>query len=206
MRGLFVTFEGGEGAGKTTLVKQLTLLLQQRGLPVLSTRAPGGTEVGKLIRELLLHSKNYAITERCELYLFLADRAQHVKEVIRPALEKGMIVLCDRFNDSTIAYQGHARSLTEEKVAAECDFACEGLKPGCTFYLDISPSLGMQRVKKSGVRDRIEGESMEFHEEIRAAFLRIARREPERVFVLDAALPIQEVQKQAWEKLKLLLP
>lgn len=204
-KGLFVTFEGGDGAGKTTLVQSLARNLEKRELPILLTRAPGGTELGKHIRELLLHGKEYAIAKRAELFLFLADRAQHVEQFIRPALEDGKIVLCDRFNDSTIAYQGHARGLTEKKVADECAFACDGLQPDCTFYLDIAPQDGMQRVQKGGARDRIEAESLEFHEKIRAAFLRIAEKEPERVHVLDASRSPKEVESQALEKLDALL-
>lgn len=204
-KGLFVTFEGGDGAGKTTLVRSLTQILEQRGLPVLTTRAPGGTELGERIRDLLLHSKDFCITKRAEFYLFLADRAQHVEQIIRPALEDGRIVLCDRFNDSTIAYQGHARGLSEEKVAAECAFACGGVQPDCTFYLDIPPHIGMQRVQKGGKQDRIEAEAPAFHEEIRRAFLRIANREPQRVHLLDATRPPQEVQTLALEKLDALL-
>jgi dTMP kinase len=126
-RGVFVTFEGGDGAGKTTLVQALARSLAQKGMQTLSTRAPGGTALGERVRELLLHGQEFSIAKRAELYLFLADRAQHVEQVIRPALEEGKIVLCDRFNDSTIAYQGHARGLTEEKVEAECAFACDHL-------------------------------------------------------------------------------
>ncbi len=203
--GLFVTFEGGDGAGKTTLVHGIARILEHRGLPILMTRAPGGTELGQRVRDLLLHGKEYAIAKRAEFYLFLADRAQHVQQLIRPALDEGRIVLCDRFNDSTIAYQGHARGLTEEKVAEECAFACEGLQPDCTFYLDISPKVGMRRIKKVGIRDRIEAESLDFHEKIRNAFLRIAERDKKRVHVLDATRSIKEVEQQALETLDALL-
>lgn len=203
--GFFVTFEGGDGAGKTTLVGNLARRLKEKGLPVVLTRAPGGTDLGQKIRDLLLHGKDYAIAKRAELFLFLADRAQHVEQLIRPALEDGKIVLCDRFNDSTIAYQGHARGLSEDIVAKQCALACDGVQPDCTFYLDIAPQIGLERVQKGGAKDRIEAESLEFHEKIRSAFLRIAKREPERVFILDASLPLKEVERQAWEKLDALL-
>ncbi len=204
-RGLFVTFEGGDGAGKTTLVKGLTHHLEERGLNVLATRAPGGTPLGQRIRELLLHGQDLQIAKRAEFYLFLADRAQHVEQIILPALEEGRIVLCDRFNDSTIAYQGHARGLSEEQVAAACAFACGDLQPDCTFYLDLPPQIGMERVKKERKGDRIEAETLEFHEKIRASFLRIAKREPQRVTILDASRTPGEVEQHALEKLDALL-
>lgn len=204
-RGLFITFEGGDGAGKTTLVQGLSRILQEKELSFVSTRAPGGTALGKQIRDLLLHGKEYHIAKRAEFYLFLADRAQHVAEIIRPALEAGQVVLCDRFNDSTIAYQGYGRGLSEEKVAAECAFACEDLQPDCTFYLDIAPKVSMQRAQNKGIHDRIEEEALEFHENIRAAFLRIAKQQPKRVRVLDATRSPEELQQQAWEQIDALL-
>ncbi len=204
-RGLFVTFEGGEGAGKTTLVKAISRHLEQRGLPVLLTRAPGGTPLGHTIRDLLLHGQDLEITPQAELYLFLADRAQHVIKMILPALEEGQIVLCDRFNDSTIAYQGCGRGLSEESVAAACLAACQGLQPDCTFYLDLPCKMGMERVKKERSGDRIEEEGLSFHEKIREAFLRIANGNPQRVIVLDASRPAEYVEQQALEKLDALL-
>lgn len=204
-RGWFVTFEGGDGAGKTTLVKSLAHILQERGQSFITTRAPGGTPLGQHIRELLLHGQETSLAKRAEFYLFLADRAQHVEQVIRPALEDGCVVLCDRFNDSTVAYQGYARGLSEEKVAAECAFACNGIQPDCTFYLDIAPEVSRERARKKGRHDRIESESLAFHEAIRASFLHIAKREPQRVIVLNAACSPEEVQQQALEKLDALL-
>jgi len=202
-RGIFITFEGGDGAGKTTLVRSLSHTLEKRGLPIVTTRAPGGTPLGERIRELLLHGKDLEIAKRAEFYLFMADRAQHVVQFIEPALNEGKIVLCDRFNDSTIAYQGHARGISETKVIEECTFACHGIQPDCTFYLDIPPKEALKRAK--GGMDRIESESLAFHEMIREAFLRIAKREPERVHILDATKPPQDVERQAMETLDALL-
>ena len=185
-QGLLITFEGGDGAGKSTLMKGLYRLLEERGESVIQTRAPGGTHLGEKIRSLLLESKT-PLSDRSELFLFLADRAQHMQEVISPALSSGKIVLCDRFNDSTIAYQGVARGLDADKVNALCLFATDGKIPDLTFYLDIAPEIGIARsLHKTGEKDRIESESLDFHEKIRQAFLHIAKQDPKRVRVLDA--------------------
>lgn len=205
-RGIFITFEGGDGAGKTTLIDQLYLDLQTRKLPVLKTRAPGGTEVGKQIRNLLLHTEKNTLDQRCELFLFLADRAQHVEEVILPALAKGIIVLCDRYNDSTIAYQGGARGFSSEWVNNLCSFACQDLKPHLTLYLDLDPAIGAQRAKKAGLqKDRIESEELPFHQKIRDAFREISKQDPHRFQILDASNPAQDVFHLAKEKIDALI-
>jgi dTMP kinase len=196
-QGFLVTFEGGDGAGKSTLMKGLYRLLEERGESVIQTRAPGGTHLGEKIRSLLLESKT-PLSDRCELFLFLADRAEHMQEVIFPALSEGKIVLCDRFNDSTIAYQGIARCLDGDKVKALCLFATNGKTPDLTFYLDISPKVGIARsLNKTGEKDRIESESLDFHEKIRQAFLHIAGQDPKRVRVLDATQSPETLLKQA---------
>lgn len=199
MKGLFVTFEGGEGAGKSTLLKNLYEHLVKRGESLIQTRAPGGTDLGDKIRSLLLHEQG-VVDKKAELFLFLADRAQHVQEVIIPALAEGKIVLCDRFNDSTVAYQGAARGLDPMQVTAYCDFATEGLNPNLTFYLDIDPALGLQRsIRKLGTMDRIESETLSFHEKLRAAFHAIASANPSRIRMLDGALPPETLLHQAIE-------
>jgi len=204
--GVFITFEGGDGVGKTTLIDQLYLYLEKRNIPVLKTRAPGGTEVGQEIRKLVLHTEKSTLDKRCELLLFLADRAQHVERVILPELEKGALVLCDRFNDSTVAYQGGARGFSSELVKHLCAFACQDLKPQLTFYLDLDPVVGFQRAKKAGLKkDRIESEDIAFHQKIREAFLEIAKEEPQRLCVLDASKPAQEVFLLAKEKIDALI-
>lgn len=170
--------------------------LVSQGKAVLKTRAPGGTAIGEEIRKLLLHQST-PLDARCELFLFLADRAEHVKEIIRPALEKDQIVLCDRFNDSTVAYQGAARGLEEEKVRSLCLLATGGLEPGLTFYLDLDPKIGFQRVKQSKqTHDRIESEEIGFHQKIRKAFHRIASQEPKRMVIIDASKSPGEVFKE----------
>lgn len=196
-QGFLVTFEGGDGAGKSTLIQGLYHLLEARGEDVLQTRAPGGTVVGEKIRSLLLQTE-YPLSDRCELFLFLADRAQHMQEIIFPALEQGKIVLCDRFHDSTVAYQGVARGLSKDLVSSFCLFASQNKQPDLTFYLDLSPKIGLERtVKKNGEKDRIESESIVFHERIRDSFLAIAQKEPHRVRILDATLSQEELLQQS---------
>ena len=192
---LFISFEGGEGSGKTTLIEKVYAALQGRSLAVLKTRAPGGTKLGESVRNLVLHSKELNLDARCELLLFLADRAQHVVEVIVPALKNNTIVLCDRFNDSSIAYQGGARGLDMNLVWNLCDFACHHVHPNLTLYLDIDPKLGLERVQAA--KDKIESETLQFHEEIRVTYYQIAKKEPQRVRLLDASRTSEDVFQQA---------
>jgi dTMP kinase len=190
---LFITFEGGEGAGKTTLIEAVYAKFHNKHKDVLLTRAPGGTKTGTLIRDCLLHQDK--ISPRCELFLFLADRAQHVEQVIRPALAKKTVVLCDRFNDSTLAYQGGARGFDPTFIQHLCQFATQGLNPDLTLYLDIDPKIGLERVKRS--KDRIEQEEIAFHQKIRATYLEIAKKEPKRFHILNAAQSPDNVFAQA---------
>lgn len=190
---LFITFEGGEGAGKTTLIEGIFRHLTSLGYAVIKTREPGGTKIGEKIRSLLLEVQEEKISPLAELSLFLAARAQHIEEVILPALQAGKIVLCDRFNDSSVAYQGMARNLGKEEVARTCGFISQGLKPDLTFYLDIEPSLGLSRVQRTRVQDRIEQEGLSFHAKIRKAYLDLSREHPERIHLLDASLPKERV-------------
>lgn len=199
MKGKFITFEGGDGAGKTTLIESVYSTLLSKEKRVIKTREPGGSPVGAGIRQLLLHSES-PLTKRCELFLFLADRAEHVDKVILPALEKGETVLCDRFNDSTLAYQAGARGLNEEQVRALCTIACNGLEPNLTLYLDLDPRIAFERVKKMGkAKDQIEAEGFAFHDKIRAAFHQIAKREPRRFIIIDANQPPDSVLMKALE-------
>ncbi len=196
-KGLLITFEGGEGAGKTTLIDSLFRNLTASGHVVLKTREPGGTKIGEQIRSLLLETREEKVSPFAELSLFLASRAQHIREVILPALDAGKIVLCDRFNDSSIAYQGIARGLGKEGVAQACLFFSEGLVPHLTFYLDIDPALGMSRVQRSRAQDRIEQEGLVFHTKIRNAYLELALDAPQRIKILDASLPKERVYQEA---------
>ncbi|MBP7073901.1 MAG: dTMP kinase [Rhabdochlamydiaceae bacterium] len=198
---MFISFEGGEGAGKSTLIHKVYEYLLAEKKPVLLTRAPGGTMTGELIRHLLLHHNEQDVSSRTELFLFLADRAQHVQEVILPALAQKKIILCDRFNDSTVAYQGGARGFDPDWVRTLCHFATQNLEPTITLYLDIDPHEGLQRVKRS--KDRIEQEDITFHQKIRTAYLSIAKKEPKRFHVLDGSKQPQDVFEDA---LRLLRP
>lgn len=201
-KGVLITFEGGEGAGKTTLIKKLYAHLLSCGSPVIKTRAPGGTAIGQAIRSLLLDHSDQALSKRAELLLFLADRAQHVDELIIPALKNKQIVLCDRFNDSTLAYQSGARGFEEAWVRKLCTFACNQVTPDLTLYLDLDPKIGFARVKKAGMaKDRIESETLKFHQNIRKAFHKIAKKEPKRFLILDASQSPADVFNQALEKI-----
>ncbi len=201
-KGFFITFEGGEGAGKTTLIEQIARQLTEDGHSVLKTREPGGTELGEHIRILLLQHER-PISPYAELSLFLASRAQHILEVIGPALEKGKIVLCDRFNDSSIAYQGAARGLGMEQVSAFCEFISQGVEPKLTLYLDLDPRIGLARAAKERKQDRIEAEEILFHEKIREAYLAIHKKDPKRFLRLDADLPPSQVYEEAMKRIKM---
>lgn len=188
---LFVVFEGGDGAGKTTQVGSLVRHLQQRGLDPLVTRQPGGTATGAAIRDIVLAAPGGApIAPRAEFLLFAADKAQHVDEVIRPALAAGRIVVCDRYTDSSLAYQGTGRSLDPESLAVLLGWATSGLVPDLTVVLDVDPTAAVTR--KRG-KDRIEDEGIDFHRRVRQHFLDLAEQAPERYLVLDARRPIADI-------------
>lgn len=201
---LFITFEGGEGAGKTTLISRLRNFFEERGSEVLSTREPGGTLLGEKLRDIVLNGgTDLTLTPKAELLLFLAARASHVDQLIRPALQQNKIVLCDRFSDSTVAYQGYARSIGIEETEALCSFATSHLEPDLTFYLDLNPEEGFGRMKKaSRTQDRMESEALSFHQKVREGFLELAKRHPERIKRLDASLSPEEVYVQALKHLE----
>lgn len=195
-RGWFFSFEGGEGAGKSTLIASLAKVCKERGYETLVTREPGGTSRGEAIRKLLLQKElpgEAPLSPYAELALFLASRAQHVAEVIRPALNRGAIVLCDRFNDSSVVYQGVARGLGKEAVAHVAHFLSEGLEPDLTFYLDLDPKIGLKRAEQRQAADRIEAEKETFHEKVRQGYLDLIKEHPERLFLLDASMEKEEV-------------
>ncbi len=197
-KGLLITFEGGEGAGKSTLIQKVYDFLSERYANVVRTRAPGGTKLGVHIRDLLLNKEEIALEQKTELFLFLADRAQHVKEVLKPALEKNNLILCDRFHDSTIAYQGGARGFGEKFVEELCLFASGNLQSDLTIYLDIDPIFGLERVKRNrSVEDRMEAEHLDFHRKIRESFQKIAITDPKRFRMIDARESIESVFQQA---------
>lgn len=209
-RSLFITLEGGEGAGKSTLLKALERDLLSKGRQVVTTREPGGSLLGEKIRLWLLgHDVQFLIHQKAELLLFLAARAEHLEEVIKPSLAAGKIVICDRFNDSTVAYQGVARGLGLEKVQHLCDLICEGIVPDLTFFLDVDPNVGLKRALDShkenanaGEFDRIESEKLEFHKRVREGMLELAKRYPERIFVIDASQSPEAVFQAAVRRLE----
>lgn len=191
-RPLLITFEGGEGVGKSTVIDRLH---GELGIPTLKTREPGGTKLGEKVRDIVLHGGKVAL--RSELLLFLASRAQHVEEVIIPALEAGKTVLCDRFHDSSVAYQGIARGLGAEEVEKLSLYATGGLKPDLTLLFDLDPKIGLQRRGKIASFDRIEQEALSFHTKIREAFLSLQKKEPGRIRIIDASQSKEAVYKQA---------
>lgn len=190
---LFITLEGGEGAGKTTQIVHLAGYLAGRGIKSILTREPGGTAIGKRIRSVLLDPEHAGIAPETELLLYMADRAEHVRTVIRPALDAGTSVLCDRFFDATIVYQGAARGLTAEWVERLHGLVFAGLKPDLTLLLDLSPEAGLARARRQLERggrvrgeSRFEAEALAFHQRVRMGYLALADREPERFRVIDA--------------------
>jgi len=199
VRGKFITFEGPDGSGKSTQVEMLHSYLAKKGYDCLLTREPGGTRVGQLIRGIVLEPSYRDIADRAELFLILADRAQHTAEVILPALGAGKIVLCERYNDSTIAYQGYGRGLDLEETRRMCSYASFGLQPDLTFLLDVDVAAGLRRRKgkrtvprgEKGM-DRIEAAGVRFHNRVRAGYLDLSKEEPHRIMVLSSSKGIQE--------------
>lgn len=193
MAGLFITFEGGDGSGKSTQALMLTQWLTGEGHTVVRTREPGGTEVGIEIRELVLHHRG-EIDPRAEALLYAADRAQHIATLVRPALERGEIVIQDRYFDSSVAYQGAGRVLDAAEIRNLSLWASESLIPDVTILLDLDETVARARLDAAAKRfDRLENEKAEFHSRVRRGFLDLAAAEPERFLVLDAALPADEL-------------
>jgi dTMP kinase len=190
-RGLFVAFEGGDGAGKSTQARVLGEWLEQRGYAVRHTREPGGTALGREIRELLLHGEDGSVSPRAEALLFAADRAHHVATLVRPALERGEVVLTDRYLDSSVAYQGAARDLGHEEIRQLSLWAVDGLVPDLTVLLDVPAGVGRER--RGTVHDRLERETDDFHDRVRQGFLDLAARDPARYAVLDATGGVQDL-------------
>ena len=193
-RGRFITLEGGEGVGKSTNLEFLEQTLRQKGLPVVVTREPGGTSIAERIRSLLIDKDQGPLALESELLLVFAARADHLKQVICPALEQGSWVLCDRFTDATYAYQGGGRGMNPAHIEYLELWIQQGLQPDLTLLFDAPVNLGMSRVVQRGERDRFEVEQMDFFERIRQAYLDRARRNPGRIRVIDAGRPIEEVK------------
>ena len=203
-RGRFITFEGGEGCGKSTQVRRLTEALERNGIAVVLTREPGGTWLSEEIRRLIKDQATDAPCDRSELLLFLAARAQLVRNVIRPALESGKWVVSDRFSDSTLAYQGYGRGLPLDFLREANEFACDGLKPDLTLLLDVTPETARARMRQreeltNTMADRIEKAGEEFHARLREGFAALAKAEPERIVAIDANGTQDEVWEDVWK-------
>lgn len=206
MDGVFIVFEGGDGAGKTTQSGLLVEWLIRRGKRVTQTREPGGTPLGTALRELLLHTDGQ-IDPRAEALLYAADRAQHVAEVVRPALERGDFVVQDRYIDSSLAYQGAGRVLNTEDVQCISEWASENLKPDLTILLDVAPGTAVARRSSSEkVADRLERESDAFHSDVRQGFLRLAHGRPDAYLVIDATEPPERIHAEVIARVREILP
>ena len=199
-KGTFITFEGGEGSGKSTHIERLVARLRKGGHIVVLAREPGGTDVGEQIRHVLQYSKqSTAMKPETELLLFCASRAQLVREIIEPSLGQGHIVICDRYFDSTTVYQGVGRKIDPANVARINSFAIGTCIPDLTLVIDLDPRIGMERVRGRELFDRMENQSLEFYERVRRGYLDLAKREPKRVRVIDGSQSIETVERQIWE-------
>ena len=194
MRGLFITLEGGDGAGKSTQIRNIESFFDQKGLVVVHTREPGGTSISEKLRDILLDSENTEMEDVTEMLIYAAARAQHVREFVMPALEKGQIVICDRFVDSSIAYQAFGRGLGD-MVGVVNDYATAGLAPDITFWMDIDPKAGKERVSKMGDFDRLESEELDFHYSVYGGYKALAEICPERIKRIDASKSVDEISE-----------
>ena len=205
MTGLFITFEGGEGCGKSTQIAALKARLEAMGKTVVQTREPGGTALGESVRSLLQHDDaGQGMSPEAELLLFAASRAQHVRELIAPAIAEGQIVLCDRFLDSTTVYQGVARAIDSKKVDTINQFAIGDTNPDLTILIDLPPEIGLARVhaRSDGRLDRMEKEAIEFFQAVRQGYLDLAKSEPKRFLILDGSQNVEELETQIWQKVE----
>jgi dTMP kinase len=202
--GLFLTFEGGDGSGKSTQSALLAEWLEQQGQTVMLTREPGGTELGDEIRDIVLHRRGH-IAPRAEALLYAADRAHHIATKVRPALERGDIVLQDRYLDSSVAYQGAGRVLDPDEVRKLSLWAAEDLLPDLTILLDLDESIGRDRLKVRTKYDRLEDEEQDFHARVRAEYLELAKAEPDRFLVLNATDSVESLASSIRDRVRVLL-
>ncbi|HPR34269.1 MAG TPA: dTMP kinase [Anaerolineaceae bacterium] len=196
---MFITLEGPEGSGKSTQIKRLAKRLEAMGYPVITTREPGGTPISDQIRHVLVRMENKELHPRTEILLFLAARAQLVEQLIKPALQDGKIILCDRYGDSTLAYQGYGHGLDLEKLRQMLDFATDHLKPDLTILLDLDVKTGLMRKKAEDEWNRLDAYEVLFHERVRQGYLQLAREEPERWRIVDASQGIDAVQEDLFQ-------
>jgi dTMP kinase len=206
MSGLFVTFEGIDGCGKSTQVAEAHRRCKELGIRCLVTREPGGTGIGESIRRLLLSPDNREMCDPCEALLYCAARAQHCRESIAPALARGEVVLCDRFQEATFAYQGFGRGIALEQLSQINSFASAGVRPSLTFVFDIDVDTSIARLKKTGKNpDRLEASGRDFYEKVRQGYLLLASREPDRIIVLPGIAPVEQLAQTVFEKIENLL-
>ncbi|HLF19360.1 MAG TPA: dTMP kinase [Bacteroidota bacterium] len=199
---MFITFEGLDFSGKSTQVRLLSERLSQENFNVLVLREPGGTEIGEKIRSILLDKQTSGMTDTSELFLFSASRSQLVEEVIKPALEGGIVVVCDRFYDSTTAYQGWGRGLSEEAIHVINRFATSGISPDVTFFLDLSlEELEKRMLRAKSGKDRMESNGLKFYEKVRECYLSLSMKE-KRFVVIDAGQPVEAIQESVWQKIE----
>ncbi|AUS24276.1 dTMP kinase [Paenibacillus sp. P2(2022)] len=203
-KGIFITLEGGDGSGKTTMIQRLAKYMEEEGHPVVTTREPGGIEISEKIRSIILDPAHTSMDARTEALLYAAARRQHLVEKVKPAIEQGAMVLCDRFVDSSLVYQGFARGIGIEEVASINRFAVDDWEPDATFYLDIEPELGLARINASRGEemDRLDMESISFHHKVREAYLELARKFPERITIVDASPAPEQVEQVLKDLLK----
>ncbi|MCG3420655.1 dTMP kinase [Oceanobacillus jordanicus] len=207
MDGIFITFEGGEGAGKTSLLHRISKHLRDQGYDVLATREPGGIEIAEQIRKVILDPANTEMEERTEALLYAASRRQHLIEKVLPALKAGKVVLCDRFIDSSLAYQGHARGLGIDEVFSINQFAIGDCMPDLTLFFDIEPNKGLARIaaNKDRERNRLDLENLHFHEQVYDAYHILVKRFPRRIQAINADQPMEAVENEAMDRIVTLL-
>jgi len=202
-KGLFITFEGPEGSGKTTVSQQVAAYLTEKGYEVVSTREPGGIDIAEQIRGVILDTNNTAMDERTEALLYAAARRQHLVEKVLPALKQGKIVLCDRFLHSSLAYQGYARGIGTQEVLKINEFAIDGQMPDLTLYFDIHPEVGLERISKNKEREvnRLDQEALEFHKNVRKGYLTLLEQD-EKMIRIDAEKTVEEVLAQTIKEIE----
>ena len=191
-KGLFITFEGGECSGKTSIINALCKVLEEKNIAYISTREPGGIEISEQIRSIILDVNNTAMTEETEALLYAASRMQHLKERVIPAIENGTVVICDRFLDSSLAYQGYARGLGIDSVLRINHFALSCL-PDVTFFIDVTPDVALKRLSNRNKSDRLDLETMKFHEDVYKGYLEVCKMYPERVLRIDGNRSLEEI-------------
>lgn len=202
---LFITFEGIEGSGKSVQVGLLASKLREQGFDIVVTREPGGTRIGEEIRAITHNPENVDLTAAAEAYLMAASRAQHVREIIRPALNEGKIVISDRYLDSSLAYQGYGRGLGVKEILNLNKLAIEDIRPDITILLDLPPKIGFERRNNTKKIDRLDLQQQDFYERVRRGYLKLAKKEKERFVIIDANKTIEEIRKLVWQKVSSLI-